>query len=467
MGKLYVGASKVCISPTQDMLDKLAAAGATAFKGVHKDVFVRCIALTDGTQKFLIFSIEMGSFPAQRRFRETLCNEFGIHPNAVMLGNTHNHQMLQANDPEENPPGVSLKAKSEQEIQMNEWLISFFHGKALDAAAEALHSAVPARMGYTSGTSYINASRDWQTPIGGMQNADYGGYSDRELPIVKFVSEDGKPIASLVNFGVHSNMLFGFRFDGQFPYISGDLGGEIMDFVENAHAQKEICLWVEAAAGDQNPLFTSFMPGVKPDQNGVFQRVQMKPDANTVIMLMEHLAQVQGLEILKAETSILTYSDDFDVKYGRSVRTIPGIVNARTKLNLMFSRGQEDSGRTKIEVMPEEFRVMERTSMGPIAFQFHLAVINGLALCGVNTEPYSYLGRIIKDVLPYQKTMVFAIDAGHTGYMADVRKGEIAGFGTLDCHAESLWDVEKAFYEGFRDLASDLEKGKRGCSIGE
>ena len=63
----------------------------------------------------------------------------------------------------------------------------------------------------------------------------------------------------------------------------------------------------------------------------------------------------------------------------------------------------------------------------------------------------------LKDVLPYPKAMVFAIDGGHLGYLPDVRKAEYAGFGTLDSHAKTPWDVEKAIYEGFRDLAWDLD----------
>ena len=51
-----------------------------------------------------------------------------------------------------------------------------------------------------------------------------------------------------------------------------------------------------------------------------------------------------------------------------------------------------------------------------------------------------------------------AIDAGHVGYIPDVRKSEYAGFGTLDSKAQSPWDTERVFYEGFRDLAEKIEK---------
>lgn len=458
MSKLYAGAAKVCISPPQNILDEMIAAGSyTSFKGVDKDVYVRCLALTDGTEKFLVYSIEMGSFPAQRRFRARMQEKFGVHPDAVMLGNTHNHQMIGASDPDENPPGAGRPMDGKLG-EINTWLIEFFHSRAEEAARIALEGAVPAKMGYTSGSSYINASRDWPTPVGGLQNSDYGGYSDRELVVMKVVTEDNQPIASVVNFGVHSNMLYGYRFSGEFALINGDIGGEIMEFVENAHAQKEVCLWVEAAAGDQNPLFTGFMAGVKANPDGTFERTNGNLHYTATIQIMEHLAQVQGLEILKAEKNIQTYSNAFELKHGRTTVSVPGVVNARTQFNLAFAGGQEGTGRVRREVMPEEFFAMERTPTEPVKFKFHLAVLNGMAFCGVNTEPYSYLGRIVKDVLPYPKAMIFAIDAGHVGYMPDVRKGEVAGFGTLDCHAESFWDTERAFYEGFRDLAKELDK---------
>ena len=325
----------------------------------------------------------------------------------------------------------------------------------MEAAREAISKQVPAKMGYASGESYINASRDWDTPLGGLQNSDYSGYSDRELVVMKVDTVGGEPIAMLVNFGVHSNMLYVYRFNDEFPYICGDLGGEIMEYVENATAGSYICGWVEAAAGDQNPLFMGALFEAKPDKDGKFHSKVNQLEAKSTIMIMEHLAAVQGLEILKTAEKIGAMSQDFDLKYGRSTVTIPGVVNARTRYHLAFKGG--DDVNSRMTVLPEELRKDTPESSDPLTFQFHLAVLNGLAFCGINTEPYSYLGKIIKDVLPYPKAMVFAIDGGHLGYLPDVRKAEYAGFGTLDSHAKTPWDVEKAIYEGFRDLAWDLD----------
>ena len=38
------------------------------------------------------------------------------------------------------------------------------------------------------------------------------------------------------------------------------------------------------------------------------------------------------------------------------------------------------------------------------------------------------------------------------------RQIRLAGFGTLDSKAQSPWDTERVFYEGFRDLAEEIEK---------
>lgn len=456
MGKLLAGAAKVRISPPQQWLDEMTELGSyTSFKGIYKDVYVRCIALSDGEKQFLIYSIEMGSFPGQRIFRQRLEQELGIDPNAVMLGNTHNHQMVGASDPAEQPPGMDRKGPRTKLDDINDRLMDFFHDRAMEAAREAISKQVPAKMGYASGESYINASRDWDTPLGGLQNSDYSGYSDRELVVMKVDTVGGEPIAMLVNFGVHSNMLYVYRFNDEFPYICGDLGGEIMEYVENATAGSYICGWVEAAAGDQNPLFMGALFEAKPDKDGKFHSKVNQLEAKSTIMIMEHLAAVQGLEILKTAEKIGAMSQDFDLKYGRSTVTIPGVVNARTRYHLAFKGG--DDVNSRMTVLPEELRKDTPESSDPLTFQFHLAVLNGLAFCGINTEPYSYLGKIIKDVLPYPKAMVFAIDGGHLGYLPDVRKAEYAGFGTLDSHAKTPWDVEKAIYEGFRDLAWDLD----------
>lgn len=462
MGKLLAGAAKIRLTPPQSILDEMTANDSyTSFKGVYKDVYARCIALSNGTETFLVYSVELGSFPAQRRFRELVQQELGIHPDAVMLGNTHNHQCVNAGDDSEAPPksGDQINAPKNPVLEeINERLIQFFHGRCLQAAKEAIAKMVPAKMGYASGESYINASRDWDTPIGGLQNSDYSGYSDRELVVMKVDSLDGDPIGMVVNFGVHSNMLYIYRFNDEFPLICGDIAGEIMEFVENASAGRYVCAWVEAAAGDQNPLMMGASFGVQANPDGSFTRTQKNLSAESTIVLMEHLAQTQGLEILKTARKITAMTSDFELKHIRCEYPIPGIVNARTYFNLAFKGGDDTSGKTKFEVTPDEYAAMERIPADPLVFKFHLAVLNGLAFCGINTEPYSYLGRIIKDVLPYPKAMVFAIDAGHLGYLPDVRKAEKLGFGTLDSHAETPWDVERAVYEGFRNLARELEK---------
>ena len=456
MGKLLAGAAKRKITIPDDIMKEMDELGSySAYKGVYKDTYVRCLALTDGMEKLLIYSIEAGSFPGQRIFREKAQKEFGIDPDAVMLGNTHNHQGVNASAEGENPPGMSNPTGRLGEL--NDWIVDYFHNQSLNAAREALGNAVPAKMGYESGESYINASRDWPTPVGGLQNSDYGGYSDRELPVMRVDSLEGETIAILTNFGVHSNVLYSLRFDGSFPYACGDLGGEIMEFVENAYAGKAVCLWTEAAAGDQNPLFTAFSFGVRANPDGTFVKEKKDLDAKSAIVVLEHLAQVQGLEILKTAKKIKNMTSDFDLHYGHTTRTVPGKVNARTMFKLGF-KGSDDAD-ARMEVMPDELEATPIQPGDPVEFKLHMVVLNGLALCGVNTEPYSYLGRIIKDVLPYPKAMIFAIDGGHVGYMPDVRKAEYAGFGTLDNHAQTPWDTEKAFYEGFRELAKKFEKG--------
>ena len=461
MGKLLAGAAKTDITPSQELLDRLSTVNPrSSFRGVYKHIYMRCAAFSDGKDTFFVFGCELGSFPAQRRFREKMQREFGVHPDAVMLGNTHNHQCVNAGDNDESPMPRKGPAPAEPSPMdlLNEELIGFFHDRALEAARAAMAALVPARMGFASGESHINASRDWATPIGGLQNSDYSGYSDRELPVIKVEDLEGRTIALLTNFGVHSNVMYSLRFNGGFPYLSGDLGGEIMEYVENALAGQGICIWTEAAAGDQNPLFTSFLFGCKALPDGSFVKTQQDMQAETALMLLEHMAQVQGLEILTTAKKIRTMTEDFDLRFGRVERQIPGVVNLRTRFGLVFAAGGDESGPVKMEVSREELEALEPMPADPVTFKFHLVLFNGFAFCGVNTEPYSWLGRLIKDTVPAAGAMVFAIDAGHVGYIPDVRKAEKLGFGTLDSHAESPWDTERAFYESFRDLGRRLEQ---------
>jgi hypothetical protein len=310
----------------------------------------------------------------------------------------------------------------------------------VSAVGEAIEALRPAKMGVGSGPSYINVSRDWPTPAGTLQGPNLQAYSDKELTVMKVEGLDGKPIAMLLNYAMHGNMLFTLRYNGSFSAVGGDVQGRISRFVENAVGEGCVCGWAIGAAGDQNPIIGTCDSFPTVDENGKFSVVRNEYDPKTMMTFMDRLASIQGLDALNISAAITTYTEEFKLRYGTIVKEVPGFEPAR--------RG------------PGPRQAAEERKLGePLKYWFHLMAVNDFGFAGANCEAYSKLGRIVKDVLPYEKSMFFGIeyDTWKNGYIADVRTAEWKGFGAGGSDAADPWETERAFYTGFRDLVKDIE----------
>jgi hypothetical protein len=121
----------------------------------------------------------------------------------------------------------------------------------VQAAQQAHDRMQPARIGYGTGSLYLNANRDAideQSRLWSQEpNLDYP--SDKTLAVVKIESLSGELIAVYMNYAMHANSLF---LEGM---ISGDFPGEAERYIERSYNDKTVALWTSGAAGDQNPLY--------------------------------------------------------------------------------------------------------------------------------------------------------------------------------------------------------------------
>ena len=121
----------------------------------------------------------------------------------------------------------------------------------VQAAKQAHDRMQPARIGYGTGSLYLNVNRDAideQTRLWAQQpNLEYP--SDKTLAVVKIESLSGQLIAVYMNYAMHANSLF---LNGQ---VSGDFPGEAERYIERTYDDKAVALWTSGAAGDQNPLY--------------------------------------------------------------------------------------------------------------------------------------------------------------------------------------------------------------------
>jgi neutral ceramidase len=92
----------------------------------------------------------------------------------------------------------------------------------------------------------------YTTTRGWQSNTDEDGFSDKRVWVLKFETPAGVPIAILMNYAVHSNVMVGIPNN----QITGDLAGMAEAFIERQYPDKVVAMFAMGAAADEYPKFT-------------------------------------------------------------------------------------------------------------------------------------------------------------------------------------------------------------------
>lgn len=435
MAKLLAGAAMRKITPSLEQLKNMAKENpkAPAYDGIHEDIYIRVIVLSDGETKIMLSSSDLPRFPAQHRLIKRLNSELGIDTMGCLLACTHNHEGIHGAVNEDDD--YTLRRMFPPTPAIEEWTL-WAHDQVVDAAKEAIANLKPARMGVNKCNSYINANRDLPTPIGSIQANNFHAPSDHELIVLRFEDLKGEPIALFVNHATHSNFMVWNLNDGSYPKIMGDVGGGVSRFVEKAYQNRIPVLWAIGAAGDQNPITRSKLRTINIDDTGRMKLVDSILKYEDNLIQLSSLCCTQGMEVLELDKSMSDFTEEFSFKGAEAFREIPGRKTFR-------SLGIEPMHGKLAEPVPSDT---------PVMLEFRLLMICGVAIATANCEAYTRLGMIIKAILPV-KTTVFAEECySDAGYIMDAECEPLYGYGTIGSYARSGKDVESAFLDAFEEL---------------
>lgn len=447
MAKLLAGAAMRKITPSLEMLKRMKEEDPkSAFDGIHEDIYVRAIVLSDGKQRVLLGGSDLGRFPAQNMLADRLNRDYGIDRMGCILSCTHNHEEVFCglNVGDDLCGMVKKCTPSTEEYTL--WVLDMM----VEAVAEAIEKWQPAKMGVGKCESYINACRDLPTPIGGIQLNNFHGPSDHELVLLKFIDLKGETIGMFANHATHSNAMVWNVYDKSYPKIQGDVGGGISLFVERANKNKFPVAWAVGAIGDQNPIVRSTWRSVEVDDEGNFRTVQTVFDYKTNLAQMQALIATQGLEILELADKITDYTDEFNFKSDVTYREIPS-----RKSYISLGLYPDVYSPVNRQLLPGE-RPEPVPGDKPVKFRFQLTDICGVAFACFNNEPYSALGMMVKQLIPVKTTVVIDFCFGHVGYIPDEKGEWINGFGTGMSPARSGAESQAAFLSGFKELVTKI-----------
>ena len=383
---LRVGAAKVDVTPSAGELPKNS-------HGVLDRLYARAIVLDNGLASAALITVDAGAIPdavwqAVTRQIET---ELGIPTANVLLTATHTHSAGGQRGPE-------------------------YPGKIVESVRLAKQKLVPARVGYGTGTSYINVNRQIIDPSTHRwwEGPNREGPSDKTVAVLKFERLSGEPIAVYYNYAVHAVIA------GQLDQVSADIPGAASSYVEDSFDGRIVALWSSGAAGDQNPIYyqqTYDLREIRTKdyaRRGIDISNAMPPGGEgldrgdpTVARLMNQqrqmvasMGQFLGEEVLhvmrgaeRTETSVPLWG-------GYSTIRCPG--RERTNAGRAGSEGEYKDG-------------------APVEMRLGLLRVGDVMIGAVNAEVFNSIAQRLKRESPFKATMLATLTNGaaRSGYIPD------------------------------------------------
>ena len=398
-GALRAGAARVDITPPVN--PEYPPSG----KYAHERLYIRAIVIDNGlTRGALVgadqsgLSEEVWTLAARQVADDLKCPVANI-----IMSATHSHSAIASGPPTAGratppqPPAAPVVAA------------------ILDAVRQAKARLQPAQVGFGTGFSYLNVSRDAVNEETHLwtQAPNLDAPSDKTVAVVKFATPSGEPIAAYVNYAMHpiNGYLVGIT--------SADFPGAACRYVEQAFDDKMVMIWTQGASGDQNPLLMrpstnalASKSGVKvtgyeltreaveaPLRDGAVPHGKLDPKfADSLERWMESEGQLLGEEVIRVMTKTRKMAGEVSISGAQQPLACPG--RQRTNTGREGSPGTYQDG-------------------DPVTFRLGVLGIGDIALATVNAEIYNLIGQRLKKQTPMANTVMVTLANGraNSGYV--------------------------------------------------
>jgi neutral ceramidase len=416
---LRVGTGKSCINPTPNMFPLPAPMHSDwgvrpiQTSAIYNDISVRALAVDNGDSRILFVVYECPEVPGIPDLTARLAEAAGYAEEEVFVAATHNHTGI--ND---TPFFANMPMSDEERASKEQYKKIELQG-GIEAVRKAVTSMRSAHYGFGTIDSYINTNRDLKT-LGGywVEGRNLAGYSDKTLSIIKFIDDDGKLIAALLNHPTHATCCYLMQDVDHLRKTSGNFNSIACQFVEEHYANDCVCLWTSGCAGDQNPLLSHGMQYEYPD--GWTSAVDY-PDG-VGYMHMELIGRTHGADAVRCLDTIVANQNEMPIHRYHSNVGLPSQKRADNEFQA-FRMGGRGTDRSKVP-----YGHIPKPSIGPkmidgdepVELKMQLLTLGKIAILGVNAEPYCMLGTEMKEHSPLPNTFIIThTDQKRAGYILD------------------------------------------------
>lgn len=408
MNQLYAGFSRVDITP-------MCGIGMGGYyiprtvEGVLDNLEINAIALACGEEKVVLLSVDhCGIFSEPvKDFREHVSEVTGIPLEGVYIHSTHTHTSAFLN-------------KTSQEVLERDYYQLVYH-KLADAAKLALGDLKPTKMGWGIGhapnVAFVRRfrMRDGSVQTNpGVNNPDIVqpiGDVDERVSVLRFERNNADNIV-LVNFANHPDTVGGCK-------ISADWPGFVRRIVEKTLDNVK-CIFFNGAEGDVNHVNVHPTGGYLNDMFMDFD------DVSRGYGHARYIGRVVAGGVLQAYDKV-KYIDVDKLQYTKRTVRIPSNMPSKEeieeahRINVLHEEGKDDqipyTGMMLTTVVAEAAR-MVRLENGPEYFDMdlHGIAIGDVAFIGIPGEPFTGVGRGLKDVNNWELVIPTCLTNGVQGY---------------------------------------------------
>lgn len=397
VGRLKAGSAKVRITPPFPTQMGGYFDRKDLSRGVHDDLHVRALSLSDGRRKALLISVEILYVDAKMvgEIRREVSRVTELGEECIMVFATHTHS-----GPEGHTEMASLLG-----FFPNTLLRKFLVERICCCALMAVNGAKYGRLGFGS-TAIEDMSTNRQKENGPI---------DKELGVLRVEDISGQVIGALVNFTAHPVIM-----DSKNLLFSSEYPGHAMSNLEEALGNEAVCLFANGACGN----VTIRRRGAR------FSEVERVGK-----MLADHALGVLKKVNTSEEVRIGSVCTDLSL----NLRHLPSVDEARRELEDLRSRRPEGSQEAK----DLKRKVAKATGTASLAgkgdyiravlgdkINTHLQVvsINDSVLVGVPAELFVEYALDLKNDLKPRQTFLVGYCNDIIGYVVTPRALEEGGY---------------------------------------
>ncbi len=380
-------------------------------EGVLDELEINALALSCGEDAVVVLSMDHCGMEQtlSDRFAAQVSRATGLPKEAILIHATHTHT------------GPSLAVEDEREPGLVEQYIQLLDHKFADAAVLALADRKPAKMAWAVGQApniaFVRRFRMRDGSIRtnpGVNNPDIVapiGDVDERVNVLRFDREDGENLV-LVNFGNHPDTVGG-------NLISADWPGFARRTLEKA-LDNTRCIFCNGAQGDVNHV------NVHPELGYLNDMFMDFDDVSRGYGHARFMGRVVAGAVLQVYDKA-AYTDVDSIRFGQRCIRIPSQLpkaedmEEAHRINDLHNAGKDDElpykGMMLTTVVAEAAR-MVRLEHGPEDFSMTLSAvaIGNVVLAGIPGEPFTGIGRSIKEAEGWDLVLPMCLTNGCEGY---------------------------------------------------